>query len=146
MGKSGEGLGGLKAGDYSLFTKTVSEPDITFYAGMSADFSPLCLNETYAKKSRFSGRAAHPMLIGAMAAGAVYRLLPPGAWCLERSFQTEGIVRPGDTVTAVARVQSLEAETGRVRLELMCYNQREELVLRGTSLEELGEDEGEGKR
>ena len=30
----------LAVGDFSLFTKTVSETDVTLYAGISADFSP----------------------------------------------------------------------------------------------------------
>lgn len=38
----------LKIGDFSLFTKTVSETDIVLYAGISADFAPVHLNEQYA--------------------------------------------------------------------------------------------------
>lgn len=54
----------LKIGDFSLFTKTVSETDIVLYAGISADFAPVHLNEQYAAQTRFGSRIAHPHAVG----------------------------------------------------------------------------------
>ena len=76
----------LKIGDFSLFTKTVSETDIVLYAGISADFAPVHLNEQYAAQTRFGSRIAHPMLLGTMAGGAIYRLLSPSSICVKREF------------------------------------------------------------
>ena len=121
----------LKIGDFSLFTKTVSETDIVLYAGISADFAPVHLNEQYAAQTRFGSRIAHPMLLGTMAGGAIYRL------------EVIAPVFAGETVTIRAEIASLDREHNRVVVEFECYNVKEELVLRGSSLEALDLVEGE---
>ncbi len=133
----------LKIGDFSLFTKTVSETDIVLYAGISADFAPVHLNEQYAAQTRFGSRIAHPMLLGTMAGGAIYRLLSPSSICVKREFEVIAPVFAGETVTIRAEIASLDREHNRVVVEFECYNVKEELVLRGSSLESLDLVEGE---
>lgn len=133
----------LKIGDFSLFTKTVSETDIVLYAGISADFAPVHLNEQYAAQTRFGSRIAHPMLLGTMAGGAIYRLLSPSSICVKREFEVIAPVFAGETVTIRAEITSLNREHNRVVVEFECYNVKEELVLRGSSLEALDLVEGE---
>ena len=133
----------LKIGDFSLFTKTVSETDIVLYAGISADFAPVHLNEQYAAQTRFGSRIAHPMLLGTMAGGAIYRLLSPSSICVKREFEVIAPVFAGATVTIRAEIASLDREHNRVVVEFECYNVKEELVLRGSSLEALDLVEGE---
>ena len=133
----------LKIGDFSLFTKTVSETDIVLYAGISADFAPVHLNEQYAAQTRFGSRIAHPMLLGTMAGGAIYRLLSPSSICVKRKFEVIAPVFAGETVTIRAEIASLDREHNRVVVEFECYNVKEELVLRGSSLEALDLVEGE---
>jgi len=133
----------LKIGDFSLFTKTVSETDIVLYAGISADFAPVHLNEQYAAQTRFGSRIAHPMLLGTMAGGAIYRLLSPSSICVKREFEVIAPVFAGETVTIRAEIASLDREHNRVVVEFECYNVKEELVLRGSSLEALDLVEGE---
>ena len=133
----------LKIGDFSLFTKTVSETDIVLYAGISADFAPVHLNEQYAAQTRFGSRIAHPMLLGTMAGGAIYRLLSPSSICVKREFEVIAPVFAGETVTIRAEIASLDREHNRVVVEFECYNVKEELVLRGSSLEALDFVEGE---
>ncbi len=136
----------LKIGDFSLFTKTVSETDITLFAGISADFAPVHMNEQYAEQTRFKGRTAHPMLLGAMAGGAVYRLLSPSSVCVRREFEVIAPVYAGETVTIRAEIVSVDRERRQATVEFECYNVREELVLRGSSLEALDLVEGEQVR
>ena len=133
----------LKIGDFSLFTKTVSETDIVLYAGISADFAPVHLNEQYAAQTRFGSRIAHPMLLGTMAGGAIYRLLSPSSICVKREFEVIAPVFAGETVTIRAEIASLDREHRRVVVDFECYNVKEELVLRGSSLEALDLVEGE---
>ena len=133
----------LKIGDFSLFTKTVSETDIVLYAGISADFAPVHLNEQYAAQTRFGSRIAHPMLLGTMAGGAIYRLLSPSSICVKREFEVIAPVFAGETVTIRAEIASLDREHNRVVVEFECYNVKEELVLRGSALEALDLVEGE---
>ena len=125
----------LTRGDFALFTKTVSETDITLYAGISADFAPVHMNEPFGQGTRFGGRVAHPMLTGAMVGGAIFRLLSPGSYPIKREFQMEAPVYPGDTVTIRAEVAALDRDKKTVSVQFEAYNQKRELVLCGTSLE-----------
>ena len=45
---TGKSIDQLKVGDKASFGKTVSESDIYSYAGITGDFNPAHINETYA--------------------------------------------------------------------------------------------------
>ena len=45
------------------FTKTVSESDVYLYAGITGDFSPNHVNQTYMERSAWGRRMAHGMLL-----------------------------------------------------------------------------------
>ncbi len=107
--------------DFSLFTKTVSETDIVLYAGISADFAPVHLNEQYAAQTRFGSRIAHPMLLGTMAGGAIYRLLSPSSICVKREFEVIAPVFAGETGDDPGGDCVSEPEHNRVVVEFECY-------------------------
>lgn len=132
----------LKVGDFSLFTKTVSETDVTLYAGISADFAPVHMNEQYAQQTRFGRRVAHPMLVGSMVGGAVFRLLSPSSYPVKREFEMVAPVYMGETVTVRAEIAAIDKGKNTVTVEFECYNQNRELVLRGKSLETMDIAEG----
>ena len=85
------------------------------------------------------------MLIATMAGGAIYRLVPLGSWCLRRNFETLAPVFPGDTITILARISGTDLEKGQLEVSVECYNQKEELVMVGSSLEEIEKQKGKGK-
>ncbi len=132
----------LKVGEFSLFTKTVSETDVTLYAGISADFAPVHMNEQYAQQTRFGSRVAHPMLVGSMVGAAIFRLLSPSSYPMKRDFEMIAPVYPGETVTIRAEIAAIDKEKKTVTVEFECYNQKRELVLRGSSLEAMDLVEG----
>lgn len=132
----------LKVGDVSLFTKTVSDTDVTLYAGISADFAPIHMNDQYGEQTRFGRRVAHPMLIGSMVGGAIFRLLSPSSYPVKRGFEMVAPVYPGDTITIRAEIGAIDNENRMVTVEFECYNQKRELVLRGSSLETMDMIEG----
>lgn len=129
----------IQVGQYSLFKKTVSGTDIMLYAGLSGDFSPLYMNELFAAETRFSSRTVHPMLLFSMVGGAIHRLFPLGVDTISRSFQTIAPVYVDETVTAIAEIESIDRDRKQVTLSLQCYNQKDALVLKGTSIEYLGQ-------
>lgn len=141
-----KGKDSLKTGEFSLFTKTVSATDVTLYAGISADFSPVYMNKPYAEQSRFGRQVAHPMLIGSMAGGAIFRLLSPDAYPVKREFEMMAPVYIGDTVTIRAEIASVDKEQSIVEVAIECYNQKQEMVLRGKSVENMGIIQGDGGR
>src|SRR5258707_8399300 len=56
---------------YETPRRTVIEADISQFAGLTADFNPLHMDEVFAAQSDFGGRIAHgPMIVG-MAFGLV---------------------------------------------------------------------------
>ena len=49
----------LKIGEQASFIKTITETDIYLFAGISGDFNPMHVNETYAQQTPFKTRIAH---------------------------------------------------------------------------------------
>lgn len=123
---------------YETPGRTIAEADVVGFAGLSGDFNPLHVDETFAARSRFGTRIAHgPMLIG-MAFGLASRLdlLDGTAIALlgvEWSFAAP--VRIGDTVRARIEVgetrPSRDPEGGVVALAFELVNQEDMVVQTG---------------
>lgn len=54
--------------------RTITESDITNFAGVTGDYNPLHTSETYAKTTQFGQRIAHGMLAMSFAVGQAYQL------------------------------------------------------------------------
>lgn len=124
----------LRVGQYASFSKTVSETDVTLFAGMTGDFNPLHVDAIAAAASPFKERIAHGMLSASLLCTVYGMYLPgPGAIHLEQQLRFRMPVRIGDTVTAHAEVIEL-CEKHRVRLRTWCTRQDDEIVIDGESL------------
>jgi len=136
----------LKPGDFKLFGKTLSDTDAMLYAGISGEMSPLYLNESFAQATELKSRTVHPMLVAAIAGGAIFRLLTPAVKTESREFRFLLPVYAGDTVTARAEVGEVDAANRRVIVNVSCYNQQEEKVMEGICREILvfPKEESEG--
>ena len=122
----------LAVGDEATFTKTVTEADVTLYAGITGDMNPLHVDREAAERSRFGGRIAHGMLTAGFVSTVLGTRLPgPGCIYLSQTLRFTRPVRIGDTVTARAEVTELFPDDRRVRLETTCANQDGETVLEG---------------
>jgi acyl dehydratase len=123
---------------YETPRRTVIEADISQFAGLTADFNPLHMDEVFASQSDFGGRITHgPMIVG-MAFGLVSRIdLFDGTvlGLLDINWSFKAPVRPGDTIGAVVRVvgkrMTRKPDRGVVELELDVINQRGDLVQAG---------------
>ena len=120
--------------------RTVIDADISTFAGLTADFNPLHMDELFAAESDFKGRITHgPMIIG-MAFGLASRAnLMDGTvlGLLDIAWKFMKPVRPGDTICAVVTVMdkrtTRKADRGVVTLQLDVHNQRSEVVQVGTA-------------
>lgn len=56
--------------------RTITESDITSFAGLSGDFHPMHTDIVYAEKTTFGERIAHGMLVLAIGTALPYRLGP----------------------------------------------------------------------
>ena len=132
----------LEVGRSASMAKTVTEADVVLFAGVTGDFNPAHLDQTYAERSRFGGRIAHGMLsAGFISACLAMRLPGPGTVYLSQSLRFLRPVRIGDTVTARVEVAELFPAKRRVRLLTACSNQGGEALVEGEALVWLPEDE-----
>lgn len=120
--------------------RTVIDADIGTFAGLTADFNPLHMDELFAAESDFKGRITHgPMIVG-MAFGLASRAgLMDGTvlGLLDIAWKFMAPVRPGDTISAVVTVldkrPTKKPDRGVVTLQLDVLNQRGETVQVGTA-------------
>jgi acyl dehydratase len=118
--------------------RTVSEADVSLFAGLAGDFNPLHVDEDFAAKTEFGTRIAHGPLVLSMAIGLMAQLnLIDGTALalLDLTWAFKGPVKLGDTVRA--RVTPVEKRPTRKRgrgvlvLRFEVENQRGETVQTG---------------
>ncbi len=125
----------LQIGDKASFQKTISESDVYLYAGVSGDFNPAHINESYSNGTFFKGRIVHGMLTAGLISAVLGTQLPgPGTVYLSQDLKFHAPVRFGDTIIAEVEVIELISEKNRVKLSTICKNQNEEVVLSGTAM------------
>lgn len=131
----GKTINELKVGDQASFSKTISESDVYLYAGITGDFNPAHIDETYARRTAFKTRIAHGMLTAGFISNVVGTQLPgPGTIYVSQSLKFMAPVVIGDTITATVEVIDILTEKKRVRLRTTCANQEGTVVLDGEAL------------
>jgi 3-hydroxybutyryl-CoA dehydratase len=124
--------GGIKVGDSASFRKTVTEVDVTLYAGITGDLNPAHIDDIFARESIFKERIAHGMLTAGLISAVLGTRLPgPGTIYLGQTLNFLAPVHIGDTITATVEVLELVAGGKRARLKTTCTNQDGATVLDG---------------
>lgn len=121
---------------WSSPSRTVTEADITNFAGISGDFHPLHTDEEYAKKTVFKGRIAHGLLTLAIASGLKTRVEIFGetfmAFLGIEKLRFTAPVRIGDTIHVETEItdkrETSKEDRGVVTLKSVGKNQRGEQV------------------
>jgi 3-hydroxybutyryl-CoA dehydratase len=132
----------LTVGKTAQFAKTVTEADVTLFAGVTGDFNPVHVDAVAAAKTRFGGRIAHGMLSAGLISAAIANRLPgPGSIYLGQTLRFTLPVRIGDTITATITVSEILTKR-RVKLSTICTNQNGETVLDGEATVMLDESNG----
>lgn len=132
----------LTVGKTAQFAKTVTEADVTLFAGVTGDFNPVHVDAVAAAKTRFGGRIAHGMLSAGLISAAIANRLPgPGSIYLGQTLRFTLPVRIGDTITATITVSEILTKR-RVKLSTICTNQHGETVLDGEATVMLDESNG----
>jgi 3-hydroxybutyryl-CoA dehydratase len=111
--------------------RVLSQEMLNRYAAASGDYNPIHIDESFAKTTPMGGTIAHGMLVLSfisemMATAFGERWLSSGS--LDVRFRAPA--RPGDTVTARARLQ--ESKDGRLRYAVECVSQTNEVLIAGT--------------
>ncbi|MBC8449481.1 MAG: MaoC family dehydratase [Chloroflexi bacterium] len=125
----------FRIGERASFSKTVTEADVTTFAGLIGDFNPIHVDAEYARQSRFGRRVAHGMFTGGLISAALGNKLPgPGSIYLSQQIEFLAPVFIGDTITAVVEVVSWQLDKRIITLKTDCYNQDEKQVVTGKAV------------
>lgn len=111
----------MQVGMSRSYAKTLTETDIVLFAAASGDINSVHLNQEYAEKTPFGGRIAHGILTAGVISACIANKLPGvGTVYLGQTLKFKAPVRPGDTVTAIVTVKSLDPAKNRVVLDTIC--------------------------
>ena len=125
----------FRVGERAEFTKTVTEADVTTFAGLIGDFNPLHVDAEYARKSRFGRRVAHGIFTGGLISAVLGNKLPgPGSIYLNQQLEFLAPVYIGDTITAVVEITSWRPEKRIITLRTDAYNQDDVQVATGKAV------------
>jgi 3-hydroxybutyryl-CoA dehydratase len=122
----------FSVGDSAEITKTIEQADIVAFASVTGDHNPVHVDEEFAKTTRFGKRIAHGMLTASLISAVLANKLPgEGSVYLGQTLKFVAPVFPGDEVTARVTVKEIREDKPIVKLETICVNQRDEVVIRG---------------
>jgi 3-hydroxybutyryl-CoA dehydratase len=125
----------LQVGQRASFSKTVTEADVSSFAGLIGDFNPIHVDAEYARKTRFGRRVAQGMLAGGLISAVLGNKLPgPGAVYLSQQIEFLAPIFIGDTITASVEVLAWQPEKRLVTLRTDCHNQDERQVITGQAV------------
>ena len=111
----------LETGMTASYAKTVTDADITLFAGVSGDTNPVHLDDNFAAQTQFKQRIAHGMLSASFISAVFGTRLPgPGAIYMSQTLRFKAPVRVGDTVEARVTVREIIAEKKRVLFDTLC--------------------------
>lgn len=122
----------FKVGDSAEITKTIEQADINAFADVTGDHNPVHVDEAFAQTTRFGRTIAHGMLSASLISAVLANKLPgAGSIYLGQTLQFVAPVFPGDEITARVTVKEIREGKPIMKLETVCINQRDEVVIRG---------------
>lgn len=125
----------IRVGQRAMLSKTITEADVVLFTGIVGDFSPLYMNEEYARQTRLGTRTVPPMLAGGLVSSVLSNRLPgPDFVFLRQQYEFLAPVFIGDTITASVEVVSVEPEKRIVCLRTDCHNQVNKQLLTGEAI------------
>ena len=119
--------------------RTITEADISAFAGLSGDYNQIHTDKTYASNTVFGQRVAHGLLITSVVSGLVVQTgFMEGTVIAFREISQWKFSHPvfiGDTITVVIKVTKTKKMSrlngGAVTFSLDVYNQNNSVVQRG---------------
>jgi 3-hydroxybutyryl-CoA dehydratase len=125
----------FQTGQRASFAKTVTESDVTTFAGLIGDVNPIHVDAEYARKSRFGRRVAHGIFTAGLISAVLGNKLPgPGAIYLSQQIEFLAPVFIGDTITASVEVTAWRPDKRIITLRTDAHNQAGTQVVTGKAV------------
>lgn len=124
----------LRPGDTETMTKTMTESDVMLWVGITGDMNPVHIDKEYGKTTRFKDIVVPGLLVAGLISTAVTKVTFGNVYAM----QNLKFVKPvyiGDTITATAVIKEKLEEKHMVRIETICVNQKDEVVIVGEGKE-----------
>ena len=119
--------------------RTITDAEVSAFAGLSGDFNQLHTDDEFAKKSPFGGRIAHGLLIVSIMTGLTQRMgifEGTALALLDLRWQFKRVVKIGDTVrfrmTITEKSETSTPERGVIARHYEVLNQDDDVVQEGT--------------
>ena len=125
----------MEVGDVARRTREVTERDIELFTALTGDRNPVHYDEDLAGRSRFGGIVVQGGVTSGLLNALVAEQLPgPGSVFLHVDWSFKAPVRPGDVITAEARVLEMREDKPVCTLATSITNQAGIVVLDGTAV------------
>lgn len=125
----------LKVGDYFEEKKLISRESINQFANVSGDFSPIHMNEEYAKQTKFGGCISHGMLLGAYISKIIGMELPgEGTIYVSQDMKFCTPVYENAEIVINVKVKEIDINRNRVILSTVCTDLEGKIVLKGEAV------------
>ena len=117
--------------------RTVTEADVVNFAGLSADFNNMHIDEEFAKNTVFKTRVAHGMCVASIATGLWFTMprLATIAFIGLQDWKFKDAVFPGDTIKInrklVEKKEHKRPNMGFLNWEVNVVNQDDKVVQTG---------------
>ncbi len=115
----------LRVGDTFGFSRTFTEGDVSLFCGLTGDYNPFHIDDTFASEGRFGARVLPGLLTGSMMThiGGMLATLAS-----EMHFEFLAPVFIGDTITCTVTIDEVD-DRGVVKARAEFSNASEERVL-----------------
>jgi acyl dehydratase len=125
----------VQVGDHARRTRVVTARDIELFTELTGDRNPVHYDEELAARSRFGGIVVQGGVTSGLLNALVAEQLPgPGSVFLRTDWSFRAPVRPGDEITAEARVLEAREDKPVTTLATTITNQDGVVVLDGTAM------------
>jgi acyl dehydratase len=125
----------MEPGDVARRTRTVQASDIELFTAMTGDRNPIHYDAELAAATRFGGIVVQGGVTTGLLNALVAEDLPgPGSVFLEVSWRFLAPVRPGDVLTAEARVLEVRTDKPVTRLATTVRTGEGTVVVDGTAV------------
>ena len=122
----------IRVGDTFSFTRFIDEAAVRSFADLTADYSPIHMDDEYAVKTEFGGRIVHGMLAGSLFSTLVGMLCPGRqSLYLSQSIQFKRPIRPDAELEIKGTVLSKSDSGKMIELKTVIMDSENNVVIDG---------------